>query len=136
MLAAHFGVEIVVCSCESLSFLRYDPGSGNGRRAHLLYTGQHYDPLLSADGALTVAADADAASLEAAALAIAREHNAAAARRAAEKRVNRLKCAGCGAILADAAAFQELLDQIDIDADGDLDLITPGKSGLHLLKRN
>ena len=25
---------------------------------------------------------------------------------------------------------------IDIDADGDLDLVTPGKSGLHLLKRN
>ena len=28
MLAKHFGVEVCICSCESLSFLRYSPDSG------------------------------------------------------------------------------------------------------------
>ena len=44
MLAEHFGVEAVVTSCESMRSLRYGDG---GRAVHLLYTGQHYDPLVS-----------------------------------------------------------------------------------------
>ena len=43
MLAEHFGVEAVVTSCESMRSLRYGDG---GRAVHLLYTGQHYDPLI------------------------------------------------------------------------------------------
>ena len=129
MLASHFGVRIVVCSCESLSFLRYEPvdGSASEGSAYLLYTGQHYDPLLGGDGTLVFpsgaahaaleAAALEAAALEAAALAIAREHNQAAARRAQERRVNRLKCAGCGAILDDAAAFQEHCGVVEHDDD-------------------
>jgi len=42
----------------------------------------------------------------ASAIEIARAHVAEAARKAAEKRVKRLKCSGCGAILDDASAFQ------------------------------
>ena len=49
MLSEHFGVEIVVVSCESLSFLRYGEGAAKGR-VYLLYTGQHYDPLVRPRG--------------------------------------------------------------------------------------
>ena len=108
MLAAHFGVEIAVCSCESLNFLRYaDEGASTKGTCYLLYTGQHYDPLCGADGTLMFPAPHDSAAAEASALVLAREHNEATARRALEKRVNRLKCVGCGALCDDAAAFQE-----------------------------
>jgi len=117
MLASHFGVEIVVCSCESLSFLRYNPEGTpeTPGRAYLLYTGQHYDPLLGASGTLVF--PSSGASLEASALALAKEHNEAASRRAKERRVNRLKCAGCGAIIEDAAAFQEHCSTVEHDDD-------------------
>ena len=42
---------------------------------------------------------------------------AGSARRAKERRVQRLKCAGCGAILADAAAFQLHCGEVDHDDD-------------------
>ena len=48
---------------------------------------------------------------------IARAHNEERARRAKERRVQRLKCAGCGAILADAAAFQLHCGEVDHDDD-------------------
>lgn len=111
MLAQHFSVEINVASCESLSFLRYAPESPRGR-VYLLYTGQHYDPLVGTDGTLVLPCGdgpegaASTATLEASALEICRTHIADARRRALEKRVKRLKCLGCGAILNDAAAFQ------------------------------
>ena len=122
MLAGHFGVEIVVCSCESLSFLRYAAEDGNGARkgtCYLLYTGQHYDPLIGADGTLIFPPGGahDASALEASALALAKEHNETAARRAQEKRVNRLKCSGCGALCDDAAAFQEHCTTVEHDDD-------------------
>jgi predicted NAD-dependent protein-ADP-ribosyltransferase YbiA (DUF1768 family) len=87
-------------------------------RIYLLYTGQHYDPLVGADGTLVFPEDGgDTDALESSALSIAKEHNEAAARRAKEKRVNRLKCSGCGAILADAAAFQEHCGSVEHDDD-------------------
>lgn len=119
MLAAHYGVEIVIASCETLSFLRYADGTPE-RRVYLLYTGQHYDPLLGADGALqfsTADAAATVDAREASALNVARTHNKEAAERALEKRVMRLKCSGCGAILDDAAAFQEHCSTVEHDDD-------------------
>ena len=124
MLATHFRIEISICSCESLSFLRYSPEgeepSPKGR-VYLLYTGQHYDPIAGSDGTLVFRGDALSAAAtaehEAAALAIARAHNQEAAERALEKRVNRLKCNGCGAILDDAAAFQEHCTVVEHDDD-------------------
>ena len=117
MLAAHFGVEIVICSCESLSFLRYSPEEAASSKGtiYLLYTGQHYDPLLGADGTLIFPSSGE--SLEASALQIAKEHNEEAARRANEKRVKRLKCSGCGEIITDAAAFQEHCTTVEHDDD-------------------
>ena len=84
MLAEHFGVEAVVTSCESMRSLRYGDG---GRAVHLLYTGQHYAPLVGAGAAAARSFDdaadaAAAAAREEAALAIARAHNEERARRA------------------------------------------------------
>jgi len=119
MLAGHFGVEIVIVSCESLNFLRY-ADAAPAKRIYLLYTGQHYDPLLGVDGTLQFST-ADGADVvdarEASALELARTHNKEAAERALEKRVNRLKCCGCGAILDDAAAFQEHCQTVEHDDD-------------------
>ena len=104
MLAEHFETELVIVSCESLSLLRYAEGGKNGT-AYLLYTGQHYDPLPNAamqNGASCRAFEAAAAGAEArdkATIALAQQHNLEAARRAKERRVQRLKCSGCGAML-------------------------------------
>ena len=116
MLAEYFKVNVVITSCESLSALRYDI-DGAFARIYLLYTGQHYDPLLGSDGACKFALSEPCDAREAAALDIAREHNAETARRASEKRVTRLKCAGCGALCDDAAAFQAHCSEVEHDDD-------------------
>jgi len=119
MLSAHYGVEIVVVSCEALNFLRYADGAPE-TRVYLLYTGQHYDPLLGEDGALRfMTADPSEVveAREGSALVLARTHNREAAERALEKRVNKLKCCGCGMILDDAAAFQEHCGSVEHDDD-------------------
>lgn len=117
MLSAHYAVEIVVVSCESLNFLRYaHEGTECKSCIYLLYTGQHYDPLLGADGSLCfpLSNSSDVRSaLEASALEIARQHNTVVAARALERRVNRLKCSGCGAIIDDAAAFQDHCNNVE-----------------------
>ena len=93
-LAAHFGVAIVIVSCESLSFLRYNEDGQTKGIIYLLYTGAHYDPLLGGDDTLIFApAAADVVSArEASALELARLHNKEAAERALEKRVQRIRC--------------------------------------------
>jgi len=119
MLSAHYGVEIVVVSCEALNFLRYADGAPE-TRVYLLYTGQHYDPLLGEDGALRFMTADPSEVIEAregSALVLARTHNREAAERALEKRVNKLKCCGCGMILDDAAAFQEHCGSVEHDDD-------------------
>eukprot|EP00562_Extubocellulus_spinifer_P002114 CAMPEP_0178489236 /NCGR_PEP_ID=MMETSP0696-20121128/10272_1 /TAXON_ID=265572 /ORGANISM="Extubocellulus spinifer, Strain CCMP396" /LENGTH=405 /DNA_ID=CAMNT_0020117031 /DNA_START=54 /DNA_END=1271 /DNA_ORIENTATION=+ len=118
MLAEHYGVEVVVVSCESLSTLCYGQGSPNAtHRVYILYTGQHYDPLVGATSASTPTSEEvrrfpigggdKASDIEASALSIARRHNAEAARRAKQRRVKRIKCGGCGVLLDDSTAFQE-----------------------------
>ncbi len=90
-LAAHFRVEIVVASCESLSLLKY--GSDGGlHTVYMLYTGQHYDPLAGPPPShrrrFPSAVQERPAALgerEASALAIAREQNEHTAQLAAER---------------------------------------------------
>ena len=119
MLAEHFGVEVVVVSCETLSLLRY---SESAETVYLLYTGQHYDPLVGAGGprklptAATASAD-EIASREGSAIQIARDQNAEAKRKASERRVQRIKCGGCGAIVDDSAAFQAHCGEVEHDDD-------------------
>jgi len=122
MLAEHFGVEIVLASCETLRVTRYAASSASDE-VYLLYTGQHYDPLVgpSPDDLrrfpTAEAAEGVGAARCAAALEIASQHNEEAARRAARRFVKRLKCSGCGAILDDSAAFQEHCGVVEHDDD-------------------
>ena len=46
VLGAHFKVEVAVINCESLSVLVYGSGSAVKGRIYVLYTGQHYDPVV------------------------------------------------------------------------------------------
>ena len=45
-LSKHFQVEVGVVNCESLSVLVYGTDSGFNQRIYVLYTGQHYDPIV------------------------------------------------------------------------------------------
>ena len=94
MLAQHYRVEIVVATCNVSRPLHYQSDRG-WPTVYMLYTGQHYDPLVGPGptfarhfedkvGGPKQAAAARAAR-EAAALAIAMEHSEQNARRAAER---------------------------------------------------
>mmetsp|Transcript_13363 Transcript_13363/g.34137 ORF Transcript_13363/g.34137 Transcript_13363/m.34137 type:complete len:387 (+) Transcript_13363:41-1201(+) len=126
-LADYFGVEVAVVSCESFNLLVYGQGDGK-ERIHLLYTGQHYDPIVSqAEGADEADVEHDAPVLSAAAtaspeyeaalVAIAKTHVAEFERKMKERRVKRIKCLGCGAILNDNLAFQEHCMTVEHDED-------------------
>ena len=123
-LAAHYGVEVAVVSCETMSILCYGQDPAASARIYILYTGQHYDPLVGAcDTSTPVEEEAKkfgvggSPEVDAAALEIARQHNEEAAKRAKQKRVKRIKCGGCGALLADSAAFQEHCGEVEHDDD-------------------
>ena len=88
MIAERFGVEIVVATCNGSQILHY--GGGHSRdTVYVLYTGQHYDPLLGPKHARRFPpAEKEpqaAAAREAAALEIAEEQNRAAALAAVER---------------------------------------------------
>ena len=135
ILCEKYGVEIAIVSCESFRTLVYGEGApGCAGRVFLLYTGQHYDPLVGAPPA--AAADERAAAvpeaaetrvfapgappgaaLEESALALARDAAAAAAKKLREKRKKVIKCGGCGALCDDADAFQAHCMEVEHDDD-------------------
>jgi len=111
-LSDHYKVEIAVVSCEMMSTIVYGEGASGGR-IYILYTGSHYDPLVS--GASPDAMPSEErkiqpsepnGELEASALAIAKKQIEDAAKKAKQKRVKKIKCGGCGALLDTNEAFQ------------------------------
>jgi len=106
-LCAFYGCRLAIVSAESLSVMTYGEGEKVG---YILYTGQHYDPLVAAPSADAAVAEetrlfaGPGAELEAGFVALARDHNAAATLKASQKRVKRIKCLGCGAIVEDFQA--------------------------------
>lgn len=123
-LAKHYCLEVAIVLCTSSQVLSY--GADNPAckgRVYLLYTGQHYDPIvggLSAD--VEVAAEQRQfpkgdTSLEASALDVARRHSEEAARRASQRRAKKFKCGGCGALLSDAEAFATHCGEVEHDDD-------------------
>ena len=152
ILARKFGVEASVVSCESFTVMTYNEGGANGR-IYFLYTGQHYDPLVGAGDSETriFAPGTDHAPVEAAAVAFAREAAAEAARKKAQRRKKVLKCAGCGALCDDNAAFQAhcmevehgddfmyMCEEVEVVVDGDaplpdgcVDLAAPDVHAVH-----
>ena len=123
MLAQHYNVQIVLASCETLRCSTYSADAPTAS-VFVLYTGQHYDPLVGQPAASDAGASPlrrlplDAGvRLAASAIEIARAHNAEAERRKLERRVKRIKCGGCGAIVADNAAFQAHCTEVEHDDD-------------------
>eukprot|EP00667_Euglena_gracilis_P025393 EG_transcript_29798 len=123
VLATHFGLEVAVITMESQAVLVYPPQSPCRGRIYLLYTGQHYDPLVGVADAETPAAEerrvfpsGDAAS-EAAAVACAAAEQHRAEQRARQRVRKALKCGGCGALLDSNEAFQEHCAEVDHDDD-------------------
>ena len=117
ILAQHFKVEVAVVMMEALFVLPYK-FEGATKRIYLLYTGQHYDPLVGAahDDAPVDSevrhfplGNSDAAPHACDELAIdcARLHAKIAREKASQRTVKKIKCGGCGALLDDAQAFQE-----------------------------
>lgn len=123
MLAEHYHVELVLASCETLRCATYAAPAA-ASRVYVMYTGQHYDPLVVpgvGDGASEelrkLPLDVPSDELEASAVEIAREHNAETERRRKERRVRRLRCGGCGVVVADNAAFQAHCGEVEHDDD-------------------
>ena len=56
MLAEHFSVEVSLASAQTDRVMHYAPTADAKARVWLLYTGQHYDPLVGPDAARTFAA--------------------------------------------------------------------------------
>jgi len=124
VLARHYRLEVAVVCCQSLRVLYYGaeiPGCTG--RVMLLYTGQHYDPLVFGPGPEVSVAEQQAklasgdASREATALQVAVAHNEEAARRASQRRAKKIKCGGCGAILDDNEAFAAHCGEVEHDDD-------------------
>jgi ribA/ribD-fused uncharacterized protein len=113
VLAEYFKVEVAIVSCEMMATLVYGEGAAGGR-IYVLYTGSHYDPLVTAATPDAMPKDERKiqpcgrnSELESQAFAIAKQHIEEAARKAAQKTVKKIKCGGCGALLDSNEAFQE-----------------------------
>ena len=132
ILAELKNVVITVVPLDSLVPLSYSPPES--KRPHIgtifiLYTGQHYDAMIHRDekgdtfifSTPSALAGADEASpitevsataaevpttVEAAAIACAREHREAWERQLRLRKRKRIKCLGCGSLLLNAEAFQ------------------------------
>ncbi|CAE7502958.1 otu1, partial [Symbiodinium necroappetens] len=123
-LAKHYGLEVAVVCCESMQVLCYGSDlPACSARIYILYTGQHYDPIVSGAGA-DIAVEQEQKkhkkgdmSLEAKALELARRHVAEAAKKAKQRRAKKIKCGGCGALLSDAEAFATHCGEVDHDDD-------------------
>lgn len=125
-----FHLEVCVVSMESFSTLVYglDDDQRTGR-VYLLYTGQHYEPLVGvqemnspegADGEgneLRVWPVGDDPSFEAQCIELARKVAAEKARKAAQRKKLVLRCDGCGALCDDNEAFQVHCSEVEHDDD-------------------
>lgn len=121
ILAAHFDLEITVVMMEYGFCMPYT--FGNKHKVYLLYTGQHYDPLVAAvdeasstDGETRYFPVGDT-SMDASALECAAEHQRIKEVKASQRTVKKIKCDGCGAILDDADAFQLHCGEVEHDDD-------------------
>ncbi|CAE8585738.1 unnamed protein product [Polarella glacialis] len=124
VLAKHYGLEVAVVCCESMQVLCYGSDHpGCTARVYLLYTGQHYDPIVFGPDA-SVPVDQEQkrlskgdTSLDSGATDLARQHNVEAARKASQRRAKKIKCGGCGTLLSDAEAFATHCGEVEHDDD-------------------
>eukprot|EP00668_Euglena_longa_P016480 GGOE01020738.1.p1 GENE.GGOE01020738.1~~GGOE01020738.1.p1 ORF type:complete len:357 (-),score=105.94 GGOE01020738.1:295-1335(-) len=119
ILASFYSLEIAVVTMQSQAVLVYSSQSKCKGRIYLLYTGQHYDPLVGVADAETPTAEehrvfsaGDQASQQLA-VACAAEEQVQAELRARQRVRKVLKCAGCGALLDTNEAFQQHCAEVD-----------------------
>ena len=123
ILAQKLQVEVSVINMTSQNIITYGTETASKGRVHLLYTGQHYDPIVSVteDGKtekILPASIGTAGSSEAGAddlKALAKEANDDAQRRKRQRIVKKIKCTDCGAVLDNASAFQAHCMDEEID---------------------
>lgn len=124
ILARHYGIEVALVDCNCLQVRCY--GSDNSEckgRSYILYTGQHYDPIVAAASPDVMPADEQRrflkgdASLDASALELAKKHNEEAARKASQRKAKYIKCCGCNALLPDPVAFEAHCMEVEHDDD-------------------
>jgi len=114
-LSASYGCRLAIISAESLSVMTYGEG---GKVGYILYTGSHYDPLVAAPSVDAAASEETRLfasrdeDLESGFIELARTHNVMVALKASQKRVKRIKCVGCGAIVDD---FQAHCGEVEHD---------------------
>lgn len=121
-LARHFGVKIVMVSCETLRSSDYAPDEGSDRTIYLLYTGQHYDPVVSAPENASALSDSARAAVEqrifswsadelckggmiSSMIEMAIAHNEEQKKKLTQRRQKKIKCLDCGALCNDSIAF-------------------------------
>jgi hypothetical protein len=121
-LARHFGVRIVMVSCENLRTSEYAPDEGSKQTIFLLYTGQHYDPIVSAPENSASLSDSVRVSLEqrifngsaeelsessiiSSMIEFAIAHNEYQKKKLTQRRQKKIKCSDCGALCNDSIAF-------------------------------
>jgi len=121
ILATHFDLEITVVMMEYGFCMPYT--FGNKHKVYLLYTGQHYDPMVGANGDVAPTEGevrhftVGDTSMDASALECAEEHKKIKEIKASQRTVKKIKCDGCGAIGDDAAWFQDHCGEVEHDDD-------------------
>eukprot|EP00301_Raphidiophrys_heterophryoidea_P022946 c6974_g1_i1.p1 GENE.c6974_g1_i1~~c6974_g1_i1.p1 ORF type:complete len:399 (+),score=113.33 c6974_g1_i1:33-1199(+) len=122
VLSEHFKLEISVVTRDTGVVLSYGQQlpTKNGR-IYLLYTGQHYDPLVGDDGAQghpRVFTTHDALEIrDAQAQAVAAQARLDEQARARQRIRKMIKCGGCGAVVESSEAFQTHCSTVDHDDD-------------------
>uniref|UniRef100_A0A7S3NPU2 Ubiquitin thioesterase OTU n=1 Tax=Aureoumbra lagunensis TaxID=44058 RepID=A0A7S3NPU2_9STRA len=115
-LAAYYKVRFAIVSTESLTILTY--GDEDKPIGYLLYTGTHYDPLISAGSPngtrlwRQINPEFETACIE-----LAKNHNDSITRRNKSEKIYRIRCCGCGAKLLDNEDFQRHCSEVDHDDD-------------------
>lgn len=115
-------LQVVLMGPKSTS-LTYNEGGGTKGRVYLLYTGQHYDAIVSAPSpdalpdSETRVHTSDFADLDKMVLALGDYEFQEDAKKASIRVKKLLKCGGCGHLCNDTAAFQEHCGEVDHDDD-------------------
>jgi hypothetical protein len=129
-LARHFGVKVTIVSCENLRSSEYAPDEGSGKTIFILYTGQHYDPIVTAPANAAELSDSARAAVEqrifigssdepsadnivSSMIQMAIAHNELQKKKLKQRRQKKIKCLDCGALCNDSIAFGLHCDSVE-----------------------
>ena len=133
-LARHFGVKVVMVSCENLRSSEYAPDEGSSKTIFLLYTGQHYDPIVTAPANAAELSESARSAVEqriftrsadepsedtivSCMIQLAIAHNEDQKKKLKQRRQKKIKCLDCGALCNDSVAFGLHCDSVEHSAE-------------------